>query len=137
MDIGIPKDILGLNGQRVNKIKLDEERQQLVIHCHRDKRRNAVDPVTGKTGTINRYVRREVRDVPLFGYPCVIDVELAQVFISKNERRMEKPVENNLIARGITRPKRVFFLISYICSDDLIISFVMRAKPFVNLKRFL
>ena len=23
------------------------------------------------------------RDVPLFGYPCVIEMELAQVFISK------------------------------------------------------
>ncbi|MCF6230661.1 MAG: hypothetical protein L3J62_07710 [Gammaproteobacteria bacterium] len=30
-----------------------------------------------------------VRDVPLFGYPCIIDIQLAQVFISKNERRME------------------------------------------------
>ncbi len=87
MGIGIPKDILGLKGQRVNEIKRDG--QQLVIHCHRDKRRSAVDPVTGKKGTINRSVRRRVRDVPLFGSPCVIDIELAQVFISKNERRME------------------------------------------------
>lgn len=89
MDIGIQRDILGLKGQRVNEIKLDEQAQQLVIHCSRDRRRNAIDPVTGQKGTINRYVRRQVRDVPLFGYPCVIEVELAQVFISKNERRME------------------------------------------------
>ena len=27
--------------------------------------------------------------MPLFGYPSVIEMELAQVFISKNERRME------------------------------------------------
>ena len=26
----------------------------------------------------------------MFGYPCVIDVGLAQVVISKNERRMER-----------------------------------------------
>ncbi|MCF6218291.1 MAG: hypothetical protein L3J94_05935 [Gammaproteobacteria bacterium] len=87
MNIDTPKDILDLKGQRVNEVKRDE--QPLVIHCHRDKRRRAVDPVTGKKGTINRYVRRSVRDVPLFGYPCIIDIQLAQVFISKNERRME------------------------------------------------
>jgi transposase len=89
MGISIPKDILGFKGQRVNEIKLDQETQQLVIHCSRDRRRSAVDPVTGKQGTVNRYVRRRVRDLPLCGYPCVIDIELAQVFISKNQRRME------------------------------------------------
>ena len=48
MGIGIPSHILGLKGQRVNKMKLDEEAQQLVIHCSRDRRRNAIDSVTGK-----------------------------------------------------------------------------------------
>ena len=41
MGIGISSHILGLKGQRVNKMKLDEEAQQLVIHCSRDRRRNA------------------------------------------------------------------------------------------------
>ncbi len=89
MGIDIQRDILGLKGQRVNPIQRDEQEQQLVIHCSRDRRRNAIDPVTGRKGTVNRYVRRQIRDVPLFGYPCVIEVELAQVFISKSERRME------------------------------------------------
>jgi transposase len=89
MGIDIPRDIFGLQGQRINKIKLDQEKSQVVINCSRDRRRNAIDPVTGKKGTINRYVRRKVRDLPLFGYPCLIDIELAQVFISKNERRIE------------------------------------------------
>ena len=60
MSVSIPAAILGLKGQRVNKIQLDYERQQIVIHCSRDRRRNAVDPVTGKKGTVNRYVRRLV-----------------------------------------------------------------------------
>jgi hypothetical protein len=77
MDIGIPKGILGLKGQRVNDIKLDEDKQQLTIKCSRDRRRNAVDPVTGRAGTINRYVRRQVRDVPLFGYPCLLSLRLS------------------------------------------------------------
>jgi len=75
---------LGLKGQRVNDIKLDQEEQRLVIRCARDRRRNAVDPVSGKQGNINRYVHRQVRDVPLFDYPCVLEIELAQVFVSKN-----------------------------------------------------
>ena len=88
MGIDIQRDILGLKGQCVNQIKLEEERQ-LVIGCRRDRRRKAIDPVTEQQGTVNRYVRRQVRDVPLFGYPCVIEMELAQVCISKNERRIE------------------------------------------------
>ncbi len=89
MGIDIQRDILGLKGQCVNQIKLDEEEGQLVICCRRDRRRKAIDPVTGQKGTVNRYVRRQVRDVPLSGYPCVIEMELAQVFISRNERRIE------------------------------------------------
>ena len=112
MDIGIQRDILGLKGQRVNQIKLDEQAQQLVIHCRRDKRRNAIDPVTGKKGTINRYVRRQVRDVPLFGYPCVIEVELAQVFISKNERRME---HCEFVDKGWRFTRRFCRMISGLC----------------------
>ena len=112
MDIGIQRDILGLKGQRVNQIKLDEQEQQLVIHCRRDKRRNAIDPVTGKKGTINRYVRRQVRDVPLFGYPCVIEVELAQVFISKNERRME---HCEFVDKGWRFTRRFCRMISGLC----------------------
>lgn len=112
MDIGIQRDILGLQGQRVNQVKLDEQEQQLVIHCNRDRRRNAIDPVTGKKGTINRYVRRQVRDVPLFGYPCVIEIELAQVFISKNERRMERC---EFVDKGCRFTRRFCRLISGLC----------------------
>ena len=112
MDIGIQRDILGLKGQRVNQIALDEQEQQLVIHCSRDRRRNAIDPVTGQKGTINRYVRRQVRDVPLFGYPCVIEVELAQVFISTNERRME---HCEFVDKGCRFTRRLCRLISGLC----------------------
>ena len=112
MGIGIQRDILGLKGQRVNQIRLDEHEQQLVIHCRRDKRRSAIDPVTGKKGTINRYVRRQVRDVPLFGYPCIIEVELAQVFISKNERRME---HCEFVDKGWRFTRRFCRMISGLC----------------------
>lgn len=112
MGISIPKDILGFKGQRVNEIKLDNEGKQLVICCSRDRRRNAVDPVTGKTGTINRNVRRQVRDIPLLGYPCMIEIELAQVFISKNERRME---HCEFVDKGRSFTHRFCHMISGLC----------------------
>jgi len=112
MGIGISSHILGLKGQRVNKMKLDEEAQQLVIHCSRDRRRNAIDSVTGKKGTVNRYVRRQVRDLPLLGYPCVIEMELAQVFISKNERRMERC---DFVDQGRRFTRRFCHMISGLC----------------------
>mgnify|MGYP001819867280 CR=1 FL=1 len=112
MGIDIQRDILGLRGQCVNQITLDEQEQQLVIHCRRGRRRNAIDPITGKKGTINRYVRRQVRDVPLFGYPCVIEIELAQVFISKNERRME---HCEFVDKGWRFTRRFCRMISGLC----------------------
>ncbi len=112
MGIDIQRDILGFRGQCVNQITLDEQEQQLVIHCRRDRRRNAIDPITGKKGTINRYVRRQVRDVPLFGYPSVIEIELAQVFISKNERRME---HCEFVDKGWRFTRRFCRMISGLC----------------------
>ena len=112
MGIGISKDILGLDGQRVNGIRLDEERRLAVIHCDRDKRRLAIDPVTGLKGTVNRYVRRQVRDVPLFGYPCMIEIELAQVSISKNQRRMERC---KFVDKGCRFTRRFCRMISGLC----------------------
>jgi transposase len=89
MSFGISKNILGLTGQRVNDISLDQHTKNVVIYCRRDRRKMVIDPVTEQQGTVNRYVRRTIRDLPLFGYPCQIEIELAQVFISKNERRIE------------------------------------------------
>jgi transposase len=112
MGIGISRDILGLKGQRINEIKLEQEKQQVVIHCNRDRRRKVVDPVSGKKGTVNRYVRRQVRDVPLFGYPCWIEIELAQVYVSRNERRME---HCTFVDKGSRFTRRFCHMISGLC----------------------
>jgi transposase len=77
MSTNIPASILSLKGQRVNHIEHDQECSQIMIHCSRDRRLKAVDPLTGRIGTVNQYVRRKVRDVPLFGLPCVLNIELA------------------------------------------------------------
>ena len=67
MTINISQHILGLKGQRVNEIKLDDGGVKIVIHCSRDARRRAIDPATGQKGSINQHVRRQVNDIPLFG----------------------------------------------------------------------
>ena len=68
MSINIPANILGLSGQRVNEIVLNNHYQAVHILCQRDKRRKVIDPLTGKNGTVNRYVKRQVQDLPIFGY---------------------------------------------------------------------
>ena len=110
--INISKRILGLSGQRVKEVKLDDKTKRLIIYCDRDKRRKPIDPVTGKHGSINRYVRRQVLDVPLFGTPCVIEMELAQVFISKNERRLELC---DFVGKGCRFTHRFCHMISGLC----------------------
>lgn len=112
MGIDIQRDILGLTGQCVNQITLDKKKQQLVIDCRRDRRRSAVDPVTELRGTVNRYVRRQVRDLPLFGYPCVIEIELAQVFTGKNARRME---HCEFVDKGCRFTRRFCRMVSGLC----------------------
>ncbi len=86
MGVAISAQILGLKGQCVNQIQWQDSTRRIVIQCRRDRRRKAVDPLTGKKGTINRYIQRQVRDVPFCGRRCLIEIELAQVWVSKNER---------------------------------------------------
>jgi transposase len=112
MGTGISANILGLGGQRVNEIKLDEQNQKIQILCSRDRRKKVIDPVTGIKGTVNRYVRRQVRDVPLLGYPCILEIELAQVFISKNARRMEAC---EFVDKGNRFTQRFCRLVSGLC----------------------
>lgn len=112
MSMDISTNILGLVGQRVNDIKLDEQTQQVQIICRRDRRRKTVDPLTGKKGSVNRYVRRDVRDIPFMGYPCILKIELAQVFISKNERRIEAC---EFVDKGSRFTRRFCRLVSGLC----------------------
>jgi hypothetical protein len=78
MSFGISKNILGLTGQRVNDISLDQHTKNVVIYCRRDRRKMVIAPITEQQGTVYRCVRRTVRDLPLFGYPCPIEIALAK-----------------------------------------------------------
>jgi transposase len=112
MSTGISSVILGLNGQRVNQIKLDTDKQQVRILCRRDRRNKVIDPLTGNKGTINRYVSRQVRDLPVMGYACLLEIQLAQVFISKHERRMEAC---DFVDTGHRYTKRFCRMVSGLC----------------------
>jgi hypothetical protein len=85
MSVDIPRDILGLTGHRVNDISLDQHTKNVVIYCRRDRWRMVIDPLIEQQGTVNRYVLRAFRELPLFGCPC--QIALAQVFIRKNESK--------------------------------------------------
>lgn len=112
MGTNIPSNILSLQGQRVNQTFFDPNLGKVVIHCSRDRRRKVIDPVTGRQGRVNQYVRRKVTDLPLLGHPCVIDMELAQVWISKNERRIE---HCDFVDKGCRYTKRFCRLVSGLC----------------------
>ena len=88
MSATIPASILGLPGQCVNQIH-EQEDGSILVEYHRDRRRKPIDPITGQQGTVNRYVRRLVQDLPFLHRPCFLEIEQAQVHIGKNQRRME------------------------------------------------
>ena len=89
MSLNISSKILSLPGQRVKQVQHDLAQQRLTIHCKRDRRYRAIDPSSNEAANINRYLRRTIRDVPLCGFECYLEVELAQVVTTCGRRLME------------------------------------------------
>lgn len=85
----IPAKILGLEGQVIKSVVFDEERGRVRVVCDRDRRRRPVDRRTGRQGRINRLLRRTVRDVPIGGWPCEVEIEYAETFLSPGDVRVE------------------------------------------------
>jgi len=85
----IPAKILGLEGQVIKDVVFNEESGRVRVICDRDRRRRPVDHRTGRHGTVNRLLRRTVRDVPLGGHPCEIEIEYAETFLSPGHVRVE------------------------------------------------
>ena len=112
MSLSIPAKILGLKGQRVNQIHQDNVQQTLTIHCSRDRRRQVIDPVSGQLASVNRYVHRTVRDMPLWGHDCFIEIELAQVITADKKRRMEAC---EFVDNGVRFTHRFCHLVSGLC----------------------
>ena len=85
----IPAGIFGLEGQVIKDIVMDEASGRVRIVCDRNRRRRPVDHRTGRRGGVNRLLRRTVRDVPLFGHPCEVEIEYAETFVSPGQVRVE------------------------------------------------
>ncbi len=112
MHINIPGHILALKGQCVKDIFYNQASNTIEISCRRDKRRKAIDPRTGQAGRINQHIKRQIIDLPFIGYKCLIEIELAQVFINQKERRIEAC---EFVDRGNYYTIRFCRLISGLC----------------------
>lgn len=112
MSINIPDFILGLKGQCVNVVNCSQSANLITIQCRRNKRYSAKDPISKKPGTVNRYVRRSVHDMPLLNYRVEINIELAEVLTKNNQRLIEYC---DFVDKGCYYTKRFCRLISGLC----------------------
>jgi transposase len=112
MSLNISSKILSLPGQVVKNIQHDLDHQRITLFCNRDRRYRAIDPTTGKPATINCHKRRTVRDLPLCGFDCYLEIELAQLATSIGRRLLES-VE--FVDKGNRYTVRFCQLVSGLC----------------------
>lgn len=112
MSITLPSSIFELNGQVVKEINVSSDASKLQIHCVRDKRYKAKLGTGVEPATTNRYIRRLVNDLPLFGRKCQLSIELAEMRLKDGKRRIE---EVSFIDKASYYTKRFCKLISSLC----------------------
>ncbi|MDX8409639.1 MAG: ISL3 family transposase [Mariprofundales bacterium] len=88
MSITIPSKIVDYRGQCIESVSVSES--VIHIHCRRDKRFGLRGNHSGCRGLLNRWHRREIEDIPLFGMRTMVHIEYAQVFISKSMIEVEQ-----------------------------------------------
>lgn len=88
MSITLPTHIFNINGQVVKDFISDDSKHSLKFICDRDKRYKAKTDYPGNF-TTNRYVRRDVKDLPLWGRMVVLSIELKQLRFPDGTRRIE------------------------------------------------
>lgn len=89
MSAVIPAKIVGFRGQCVKFMHWDENEQALQVRCDRDRRFVPVLPVSGQRATVNRRLRRWIRDLPLWGRKVWVSIEYYQLKDGATDRRME------------------------------------------------
>lgn len=111
MGATIPAGILCLRGQIVNSVTM--EAPGLVrVECRRDRRMAPVDARTGHRGRANRWLRRRVWDVPLFGHRVALDIEYLEIAVGARDRRVE---QLEFVGVGSRYTKRLEELVSALC----------------------
>lgn len=111
MGATIPAGIVGLRGQVVNAVTVDSG-GVVRVHCRRAARYRPIDSRTGQRGRANRWLRRTVWDVPLFGHRVALDIEYLEIAIGARDRRVE---ELAFVAAGARYTKRLAELVSALC----------------------
>ncbi|MGH9601017.1 MAG: ISL3 family transposase, partial [Terriglobales bacterium] len=71
-----------------------------------------VDAVTGQRGRPNRWRRRRVWDVPMFGHRVALDIEYLEIVVGARDRRVE---QLDFVDAGARYTKRLAELISSLC----------------------
>ena len=89
MGATIPVGIMGYQGQVIKDIRVDEAAGKVNIVCNRDRRRRPVDAHSGRAGSVHRFKRRTIRDIPLAGYACEVEIEYAETYLSPSNIRVE------------------------------------------------
>jgi hypothetical protein len=108
----IPAGILVYEGQVIKEVRHDEAIGKVTVICRRDGRHRPVDSRCGRAGLVNRWLRRTVRDVPLDGRPCEVEIEYAQVFLSPSYLRIEALP---FVVPGTRATRRFARLVSGLC----------------------
>jgi len=112
MSLNISSQILSLPGQRVKHVQHDLDRQRLTVTTCRDRRFRMIDPNSGKAASVNCYQRRTIRDLPLCGFNCYLEIELAQVNTSSGRRLLEV---TDFVDKGSRYTVRFCQLVSGLC----------------------
>ena len=112
MSLNISSKILSLPGQTVKQVQHDLSQQRLTLVCERDKRFRVIDPISGKPGKVNRYVRRLVQDLPLCGHACYLEIMLAQVKTRQGQQLIEAC---DFVDKGSRYTLRFCRLVSGLC----------------------
>jgi len=111
MGATIPAGILRLRGQIVNSVTV-EAAGVVRVDCRRDRRMAPVDARTGHRGRANRWLRRRVWDVPLFGHRVALDIEYLEIAVGARDRRVE---QLEFVGVGSRYTKRLEELVSALC----------------------
>ena len=110
MGITIPAKVADFRGQCIESVKVKED----VIHidCRRDNRFAMRGNSSAQHGILNRWLRRVIEDIPLFGMRTLVHIEYAQVFINRSLVEIERLP---FVAPGSRVTDRFARLISGLC----------------------
>lgn len=111
MGTTIPAGSVGLRGQVVNAVTV-EGGGVVRVHCRRDTRYRPIDARTGQGGRGNRWLRRTVWDVPMFGHRVALDIEYLEIAIGARDRRVE---QLDFVAAGARYTHRLAERVSALC----------------------